>query len=399
MNPLAKLVIAAATSSLVAAAPAQSRTLILLQENSGRSSLTEWMEPQLRTAAEAIVDQFVETGEAAKFAQLAQGSYQRFINLSDGLCTRDNLLNNLIQESLAGRVVDLCVLGHGAENLLVLHQRPNLTGSTIEVIGGTFSRVIVHPGTIRSMLTDARARHGSGFQFNLRLVYMCNCYGSTLNDDWLAIGAKVSIGSDKNNYMPEPMLSDFWRRFVKDDHRAGQAAALSYSTSRPFWELLVGTQKVQDSQHVVSGESNLIFRDQCQLAVGQERTFFVPANQIHSLPQVYLVHGKVYRFTASGSWRNGMQWYSPPATGANGYTPGLTDFARRVPANMMCLIGERHARFQSPASHVNGSEFQIGVSATITANGHGFLSLYANDAFVGYSDNVGGMTVTVKRMS
>lgn len=109
MNRLLNLSLSLVTLGCLAStglAQAPSRTLILLQENSGKSSLTNWMPPAIRSVAETIVDQFVELGESARFALLAQGSYQRFINLSDTDCSRANLLSHLIAESRAGRVVD-----------------------------------------------------------------------------------------------------------------------------------------------------------------------------------------------------------------------------------------------------------------------------------------------------
>lgn len=410
MNLFANLTVAATLGLVTAAAlPAQNRTLILLQENSGRSALTEWMPSSIRPLAEAVVDRFVETGESAKFAALAQGSYQRFVNLSDLQCTRANLLAQLIGQSRDGYTVDLCVLGHGAINNLSLNNGPDLTGQTTTPIWdrGTGQMVnITVPGTIRSMLTDARSLHGSSFQFRLRTVYMCNCEASSLNDDWLAIGAKVSVGARRNNYMPEPMLSDFWQQFVKGDKHVAEAAAASYATSAPIWSLVpgyttvdpdTGLTKVQASQPIVAGDANLIFRDECQLALGQARSFTVQANQIHRLPSVYLVPGQTYRFTTSGTWRNGTSIFAPAATNANGYTPGITDFARRYSSNMMCLVGERHARFNDVLSFVSGSQFRIGASNTIPIGGRGFLCVYANDMLTGYLDNVGSITVTIER--
>ena len=61
MNLIAKITLSAvAASSLLAGeAHAQNRTLVLLQENSGRSSLSDWMPTGIRAAVEGIVDQFV----------------------------------------------------------------------------------------------------------------------------------------------------------------------------------------------------------------------------------------------------------------------------------------------------------------------------------------------------
>ena len=56
-----------------------------------------------------------------------------------------------------------------------------------------------------SLKADAAAKGVPNL--NLRMVYMCNCYGSTVNDDWLAAGAKASVGSHMNDMMPETPYS------------------------------------------------------------------------------------------------------------------------------------------------------------------------------------------------
>lgn len=403
MNRLANLSLSLVTLGCLAStglAQAPSRTLILLQENSGKSALTDWMPPAIRSVAQAVVDQVVEFSESAKFALLAQGSYQRFINLSDTDCSRANLLSHLIAESHAGRMVDLAVLGHGRDEELILRVGPNLTGAT-------YRNGVYDAGSIRRMLVEARQQYGASFQFSLRTVYMCNCRGGTLNDDWLAIGAKVAIGSVHDNYMPEPMISDFWSLFVKEDSRVEHAAAEAYQRAARVWQFVpdwstvnpnTDYSRITGSQPIVSGNRNLIFRDECQMAIGETRSFTIRANQVHNLPNVFLTSGQQYQYTTSGTWRNGNTLLSPAATNANGYTPGLTDFARRHSSNMMCLVGERCARFGNGLSFLQGSQFRIGASNTLTAAGHGFLVLYANDMITGYGDNIGSITLTIRRL-
>jgi hypothetical protein len=50
-------------------------------------------------------------------------------------------------------------------------------------------------------------------------------------------GAKVSVGSRRNNYMPEPTLSWFWDDFAKNDKRVVQAAADSFAAATPLWSI------------------------------------------------------------------------------------------------------------------------------------------------------------------
>ena len=409
------------------AAHAANRTLILLQENSNGTSYLEDILPDVpaRAAADLIIDSFVEDSETAKFRQLAtsvpfgqsSAPYQRFIDLSDTRCTRTRLLNNLIAETNAGRTVDLAVLGHGSNEYLGLNDGDSLTGATgspftLEPIPGSFPprfRVVntFDPGTIRSLLTEARAREGANFNFKLRLVYMCNCFGSTLNDDWLAIGAKTSVGSLHNDYMPEPMITNFWNDFVLNDKRAALSASDTFATASllytpvPTYLTLdpeTGLNKIQDSRLVTLGNGNLIFKDEFQMAVGDSRNITVNANQTHKFP-IYTSAGESYTFSAGSTdtWINGNALFSTTSN-ANGYTPGLFDGGRRVSsAKMMALCGERFTHPDSnPFNFIGGSGFKIGTSLTHNA-GYGFLNLFANDVILGYGDNHGSISVTVRR--
>lgn len=411
-NTIAKLIAASAALITITTGAAVNRTLILLQENNdGNSYMTDALPAgPTRDAADAIVDRFIEGGEAAKFQALAFGRYQRFVNLSDAACTRANLLAELIKQSKDGFVTDLAILGHGSPESLRLNGE-NLTGQTTTTITNPLTGVrstVTNPGSIRKLLSDARATQGSTFNFKLRLVHMCNCFGATTNDDWLAIGAKTSVGAPLMNWMPEPMITYFWDDFVKNDKRAIQAASDSLAATRLVWQFVPGygtvqdngLTKLQETQQAVAGNVNLIFKDEYQLALNQSRTVTVQASQTHNFPAVYLVAGQKYTFTSGSSdtWQNGIAPFATTVN-ANGYTPGPMDALRRHPANMMRLIGERFTRPNSSAlNFIGGSGFSIGRSLTHTASGHGFLNLYANDVIGAYADNSGSIAVTIKRI-
>lgn len=412
LNIVRKLILASATLITVSTGFGVNRTLILLQENNdGSSYMTDALPAgPVRDAADAIVDSFIEGGEAAKFQALANGRYQRFVNLSDSACTRANLLAQLIKQSKDGFVTDLAILGHGSPESLRLNGE-NLTGQTTATFTNPLTgarSTVTNPGSIRKLLTDARATQGSTFNFKLRLVHMCNCFGGTTNDDWLAIGAKTSVGAPLMNWMPEPMITFFWDDFVKNDKRAIQSASDSLAATRILWQAVPGyttvqsngLTKIQETQQVVAGNGNLIFKDEYQLALNQSRTVTVQANQTHNLPTVYLVAGQKYTFTSGSAdtWKNGIDPFSTTVN-ANGYTPGPIDALRRHPANMMRLIGERFTHpNSSPLNFIGGSGFSIGRTLTHTASGHGFLNLYANDIMGAYADNSGSIAVTIKRI-
>ena len=411
-NNIIRTLIVASTSLLAAASSqAANRTLILLQENSnGKSYMTDILPAgPVRTAADAIIDQFAENGEAAKLQALAAGRFQRFVNLSDANCTRAKLLAELIKQTNDGFTVDLEILGHGNVEVLGLHDGETLTGRhtvTTQTRTGPVDTVV--PGSIRTLLTDARAQQGAAFNFKLRVVHMCNCFGGTTNDDWLAIGAKVAVGAPKMDWMPEPMITLFWQSFLSDDKRVTTAASSALATTRVLWQAVPGYNtvqengltKIQETQQLVSGNGNLIFKDEYQLAVNQSRTFTVNANRTHTFPQVYLVAGQTYSISSSSTdtWVNGIGIFAK-VINANGYTPGSLDGLRRNSGNMMRLTGERftHPTASNPLNFIGGSGFSIGTSRTLTAPGHGFLNLYANDVITGYADNSGSISVTVRR--
>jgi hypothetical protein len=411
-NTIANLIIASAALITVSASSAVNRTLILLQENNDGSSYMTGALPAgpVRDAADAIVDSFIEGGEAARFQALANGRYQRFVNLSDSACTRANLLAQLIQQSKDGFVTDLAILGHGSPESLRLNGE-DLTGQNTTTLVNPITGVrstFTNTGSIRTLLTDARAREGSKFNFKLRLVHMCNCFGGTTNDDWLSIGAKTSVGAPLMNWMPEPMITFFWDDFVKNDKRATQAAADSLVATRILWQAVPGYTTVQENgltrlmetRQAVAGNGNLIFKDEYQLALNQSRTVMVQANLTHNFPTVYLVAGQKYTFTSGSTdtWQNGIAPFSTTVN-AIGYTPGPIDALRRHPANMMRLIGERFTHpNSSPLNFIGGSGFSIGRTLTHTASGHGFLNLYANDIITAYADNSGSIAVTIKRI-
>lgn len=406
LNTVRKLIIASAALVTVSASHAVNRTLILLQENSnGTSYMTDVLPAgPTRDAADALIDTFVEIGETANLQGIASGSYQRFVNLSDTNCTRAKLLAELIKQSTDGYTVDLAVLGHGSNESLLLHGGETLTGRTTQTVTSPttgLSMTLTLPGSIRTLLTDARAQKGSSFNFKLRLVHMCNCFGGTTNDDWLAIGAKTAIGAPQNNYMPEPMITAFWNDFVKNDKRAKQAADDSRALAATAWSVIPNYGPfIAETQQVTSGNVNLIFKDEYQLALNQSRSITVQANQTHTFPLVYLVAGQKYSFTCSSSdtWANGFAPFTITSN-ANGYAPGPLDVLRRNgAANMMALVGERFTHPNSnPLNFIGGSGFTIGTSKSYTAPGHGFLNLFANDIITGYGDNSGSITVTVKR--
>lgn len=194
------------------------KVLIVLQENSGQVPLPESVPAGLRGPIFAVIDALAETFEDIKNSLQAQGRYQIVELLTDASCRRAKLLHCLVKHSKAGRIIDLVILGHGNQEKLYLHGRDVLTGGV--------------NGNIRKLLRDAQRMRCA--KLNLRMVYMCNCYAATLNDDWVAIGAKVSVGSRLRDFMPEPMTTFFMHNWLTGQ-TAANAAHKAYQASIPFW--------------------------------------------------------------------------------------------------------------------------------------------------------------------
>ncbi len=193
-------------------------TLVVLQENSGKVPLPPNVPPQLEALIYNVVDSLAETFEDIKSSLQASGKYDHVVLLTDAACTRKRLLLTLVHHSKRNRNIDLLILGHGTNETLMLHNDKRLEGGK--------------DGNIRSLLKDAR-KMGCD-TFNLRLVFMCNCYASTLNDDWKKIGARASIGSIRNDYMPEPMTTFFMHNWLSGKS-ARKSAKEAYKASIPFF--------------------------------------------------------------------------------------------------------------------------------------------------------------------
>ena len=198
---------------------ATNKAIILLQENSGVTPLDSSIPPPLREQIRAIIDTFAETFEDVKMSLQAAGRYDVIYLLTDNSCTRPELLNALVEETKKGRTIDLVILGHGSPESLHLKKRAHrLTGGA--------------GGKIQSLLPDAKAK--GVYAINLRMVYMCNCYGSTVNDDWLAVGAKVSVGPLAVDWIPEPMTTFFMHNWLTGQ-TAKDAAKNAYDATVPFY--------------------------------------------------------------------------------------------------------------------------------------------------------------------
>lgn len=143
----------------------------------------------LRKKIKSLTDNLIETAEltANRYTAAKPDFFGEVLILRNGTATYNELKDQLIRLTKEGRIIDLLVLTHGSADYIALSNNAGIDGVKIRDI--------------------QTANKGP---LNIRSVYMMNCVGSTLNKAWLDIGARVSSGAIRNNYLPEPSTHFFW---------------------------------------------------------------------------------------------------------------------------------------------------------------------------------------------
>lgn len=152
--------------------------------DSFRSQLKDYLNKKIRE----LTDDALESAELLinRYESSAPSLYGQVIILRNGTATFNELRDHLIRKSEEGRLIDLLILTHGGRDYIA-------AGSGID----------------SAAIKSIRSANG-GKPVRLRQVYMMNCVGSSLNQAWLDIGAKVVSGTVGNNYLPEPTMFYVW---------------------------------------------------------------------------------------------------------------------------------------------------------------------------------------------
>ncbi len=164
--------------------------LVVFLENLGNISgvtLPKW--------APYVIDFVAE--EYVKFMLRWHGVYRhydRVVILEDARATGPDLRAALIGLSRTHRV-DLMVLAHGLPGQIIGYKGLRIGAETFEPLLEEHRRT---PGTVR-----------------LRVVWQMNCYGASLTDYWRKLGASAVNGSGGVNWLPEPTLSLFLRKWLR----------------------------------------------------------------------------------------------------------------------------------------------------------------------------------------
>jgi len=218
------------------AAPAAGKplALIVFLENVGHIhgvNLPQW--------AMTAIDWLTE--EYAKLLLRLFGAYHRYhrvVILEDDAATAANLTRALIDVS-ATHTVDQLLLVHGQERCLIGYKGRKL------VDAAAFDQLLARYVENTSLL-------------DLRMVYGLNCYGASLAPTWLALGAQAVNGAHAVNWLPEPSLSLFLRKWLNG---APFSEAVGYSARRArAIGKLIWRDRADGSEHpYITGSRQIVY--------------------------------------------------------------------------------------------------------------------------------------------
>jgi hypothetical protein len=186
------------------------------------------------------------TEEYAKLLLRFHGAYRHYaqvIILEDAQATGANLSSALLQVSRTHQI-DLLLLVHGHEGQLI----------------GYKAREIVDNRTFGPLLDAARQDPAC---IDIRMVYGVNCYGVTLAETWLGLGAEAVNGAVGVNWFPEPSLSVFLRNWL-GGKPFSKAVTEANTRANRVWGLILRPDKsgrvhpwIASSRQVIYGRRDI----------------------------------------------------------------------------------------------------------------------------------------------
>lgn len=171
------------------------------------------------------------TEEYAKLLLRLYGAYRRYDHvriLEDADATGPKLAAALLELSQT-YTVDLLLLVHGREGMLVGHRGEHLIGEE------TFSQL-------------QRIVQQSPERLDLRAVYGVNCYGLSLAQRWLSLGARVANGALGVNWFPEPSLSVFLRHWLRGEAYSVAVMQSNWTANR-WWRRILSPWRRSGAEH------------------------------------------------------------------------------------------------------------------------------------------------------
>lgn len=227
----------------------QRTALLVFQENSGNLGTTVFgpllngLDAATKKKIEDSVDYWVEEFEKtfSGFADAAGREYNSVEFLEDATAVPAKFKERMKALANQGFTIDVITIGHGTKNELVGFGGASITNLTLSELKTEFGRVLP-----------------------IRMVYMMNCRGSTMNPAWIDAGATVTGGSHGDNWMPEPMLRTFWKNWIGGMNFAN-AMADAYRSTKGIWNFIYkdlnlipagvnATQALNDSEPTLLGD-------------------------------------------------------------------------------------------------------------------------------------------------
>jgi hypothetical protein len=203
-------------------ASTQRTALLVFQENSGKLGSTVFgplldnLDASTKKKIEDSVDFFVEEFEKtfSGFADAAGRQYNSVEFLEDDTAIPTVFKERMKTLANQGFSIDVITIGHGSDKHLFGFQGTSITDVT---------------------LRELKAEHGRALP--IRMVYMMNCHGMSMNPAWLDAGATVSGGSRGDNFMPEPMLRTFWKNWLGGMNFT-HALDDAYQSTKGLWRFI-----------------------------------------------------------------------------------------------------------------------------------------------------------------
>lgn len=191
---------------------ATNTALVVFLENTG-SLPFQWESKTgklVQEGLEKVIDYIAEEFSKwlNKFADAKGKKYKEVIILEDARATYATLKSTLHDLGKRDFIIDVFTLAHGDSNSFSGYKGASISGSDLKGIRDSFGKPLP-----------------------IRIVYMMNCKGGGLNDEWLYVGARATAGSIQNNYIPEPMMSKFWNNWLRGDNFT-TAVTTAYDDSR-----------------------------------------------------------------------------------------------------------------------------------------------------------------------
>lgn len=172
-----------------------------------------------------------------------RGAYRRVRWLTGQDATYVNFFKEIKKAAEDGFVIDVFIEGHGSPEVLVCQGGRNIRGKDVR----------------KELYLQGGER--------IRLVYMMACYGSTLNDDWIAVGAKAVTGHQEVNAIPVFHLPVFLSHWIRgDDAKTATVAGYKFGAqmgkSKVYQALTQWFQGEKLTDKEVEEESRVVFDGQ-----------------------------------------------------------------------------------------------------------------------------------------